>query len=151
MKAYIINTETLEYPIYEGDFRLKFSNTSFPFELEPSHPFAWVYETTQPQLENFDEEFKEILPLKDDYGIWYRQWQVYKLTADEISIKEESVKRFNKNAASRLLKDTDWTQASDVLLSNKQEFIDYRAMLRTIALNPPARKVTFPNKPESAW
>ena len=151
MKSYLINTDTLEYPIYEGDYRLKHPATSFPQEFEPEYPFAWVYETTQPQLENFEEGFKETTPVKDDYGVWLRQWEVYKLTADEISMKENSIKRFNKDTASRLLKETDWTQALDVSLNNKQEFIDYRAMLRAIAINPPARRATFPNKPKSVW
>lgn len=57
----------------------------------------------------------------------------------------------NKETASKLLVATDWTQISDVPLLNKQEFTDYRAVVRAIAVNPPTALAVFPEKPQAVW
>lgn len=46
---------------------------------------------------------------------------------------------------------TTGSQMPDVTLTNKQEFTDYRAALRTIALNPPVSVTEWPTKPEEQW
>lgn len=57
---------------------------------------------------------------------------------------------FVKTKATTLLNNTDWTQVSDCPLLNKQEFMDYRAAVRAIALNPTADAV-FPQLPTEQW
>ena len=101
MKSYIINTDTLEYPIYEGDYRLKYPSTSFPQDFEPEAPYAWVYETSPPVIENFNEGYKEIVPIKNAEGIWQRVWEVYTLSEAELLAKEENIKRINKNKTTK--------------------------------------------------
>ena len=150
MKSYLINTETLEYPIYEGDYRLKFSDTSFPQDFEPDTPYAWVYETTPPTLTSFETNYREITPVQNASGKWERQWEVYTLSQEEFLAKEERAEEANKNLAVRLLRDTDWSQLPDVNLQNKQAFVEYRALLRDIVLNP-QREVVFPTKPIEVW
>jgi hypothetical protein len=56
----------------------------------------------------------------------------------------------NKAKAEKLLTETDWTQIADVQLLNKQEFADYRAVVRAIALNPTAEAI-FPELPVEQW
>lgn len=55
-----------------------------------------------------------------------------------------------KSKASGLLSATDWTQVSDCPLLNKQEFVEYRALVRAIALNP-ALNAQFPVIPAKQW
>lgn len=55
-----------------------------------------------------------------------------------------------KAIASRLLFDTDWTQIPDCPLVNKQEFFDWRAIIRNYALNPVVDP-DFPPKPKTVW
>lgn len=57
----------------------------------------------------------------------------------------------NKNMASRLLFETDYTQLSDVNLINKEEFTSYRSILREIIANPLAGDLVWPVKPIAIW
>ena len=63
---------------------------------------------------------------------------------------DKDVTQQNQLKAMQLLQATDWTQVADVPLLNKQEFTDYRATVRAIALNPPV-EATFPQLPTEQW
>ena len=58
---------------------------------------------------------------------------------------------FNKQRASDLLAESDWTQLPDAGLSNAAEFKEYRAKLRVIAIDPPATLIEWPDRPRSVW
>lgn len=55
-----------------------------------------------------------------------------------------------KTKAKQLLQETDWSQLSDVMISNKAEFDAYRSAVRAIYFNPVAEPV-WPERPEAAW
>jgi hypothetical protein len=65
----------------------------------------------------------------------------------------------NKNMASSLLYQTDWTTIADVAdsalsnpyLTNQAEFFAYRSQLRAIAVNPVAGNLNWPTKPQAVW
>ena len=64
----------------------------------------------------------------------------------------------NKNTASQLLTNTDWTTIPDVAnpindpyLGNQADFIAYRNTIRAIAVYPPAGQVTWPTAPTEIW
>jgi hypothetical protein len=65
----------------------------------------------------------------------------------------------NKNKASSLLYETDWTTIPDVsnsaisnpYLSNVNEFVVYRNQLRQIAVNPVEGNIDFPIAPTPQW
>lgn len=65
----------------------------------------------------------------------------------------------NKNTATTLLQETDWTatvditnpQYSDPYLTNQTEFLAYRSTVRQIAVNPPTTEATFPEQPIAIW
>ncbi len=65
----------------------------------------------------------------------------------------------NKNTAINLLSQTDWTTIPDVsdpalsnpYLTNQQEFIDFRNIVRPIAINPVAGDINFPTTPTAIW
>ena len=63
---------------------------------------------------------------------------------------DEEKKEICKQKATLLLFTTDWTQMPDCFLVNRQEFIDYRAYLRNLAINPVANPV-WPERPTSIW
>jgi hypothetical protein len=55
-----------------------------------------------------------------------------------------------KNVIKQALADTDWTQLPDVRLSNKDQFVNYRSMLRLfLNVAPPAGYIPVP--PEPIW
>jgi hypothetical protein len=65
----------------------------------------------------------------------------------------------NKNIASSLLYQTDWTTIPDVAdparsnpyLANSQEYIAYRNAIRQIAINPVAGDIDWPTQPQAVW
>jgi hypothetical protein len=65
----------------------------------------------------------------------------------------------NKQTATKLLQQTDWTTVSDVAdpalsnpyLMNQADFFAYRSALRQIAVNPVEGIVAFPVKPVEQW
>lgn len=66
---------------------------------------------------------------------------------------------FNKNRATELLQETDWTTIADLsdpnlsnpYLSNAKEFIDYRNIIRPYAINPVAGIINWPVQPQAVW
>jgi hypothetical protein len=65
----------------------------------------------------------------------------------------------NKQQATALLQETDWTTIPDVAdpalsdpyLTNATEFAAYRSNVRKIAVNPPTTLAVFPPVPEEVW
>jgi hypothetical protein len=65
----------------------------------------------------------------------------------------------NKQKATQLLQQTDWTTISDVAdpalsnpyLMNQSDFFAYRSSLRQIAVYPTAGEINFPTKPQEQW
>lgn len=149
--AYLINTEKMEWPIYEGDFRIRNSGNSYPSPLvNPPEPYEWVQYTTQPSFDYMTQGVKEAVPVKVE-NVWQQQWEVYALTPEQIAENEENARQANKSQAMQLLTDTDWTQMPDVDLVNKADFTFYRSELRAIALNPPVEVTEWPVKPDEQW
>jgi hypothetical protein len=65
----------------------------------------------------------------------------------------------NKQKASQLLYETDWTTIADVAdpalsnpyLTNQSEFFAYRSALRQITVHPVDGNIDFPVKPAAVW
>jgi hypothetical protein len=66
---------------------------------------------------------------------------------------------FNKAEAVSYLSDTDWATIPDVAdptksnpyLVNVQDYINYRNVIRAIAINPPEGFITWPTLPVAQW
>ena len=76
MNAYIINKETMQWPIYEGDYRNMFSGDSLPTPLVLEAPFEWVQDEPQPSYDWVTQGVKEVTPVEQD-SVWTRQWEIY--------------------------------------------------------------------------
>jgi len=71
----------------------------------------------------------------------------------------EDIQAQNKQQATALLQQTDWTTIPDVAdsvlsdpyLTNTAEFAAYRSNVRKIAVNPPTTPAVFPPVPEEVW
>jgi hypothetical protein len=81
------------------------------------------------------------------------------MTPQEIADRDQQEKDSNKQQATELLYETDWTTIPDVAnpevsnpyLTNAAEFAAYRNQLRQIAVNPPVTVETWPVKPAEIW
>lgn len=71
----------------------------------------------------------------------------------------QQVQSQNKQQASTLLLQTDWTATIDIsnpqysnpYLDNQDEFLVYRSSVRNIAVNPPTIPAVFPIIPSNIW
>jgi hypothetical protein len=75
-----------------------------------------------------------------------------------IPTQEADSKAANKATASGLLSATDWTTIADIglptanpRLSNQDQFIAYRQLIRQIAVYPPAGEIVWPTPPTEVW
>lgn len=159
MNVYLINTQTMQWPIYEGQMQQYFPDSSLPVPLvNPPEPYAWVQSTVQPAYDWVTQGVKEVTPVNSS-GSWSQAWDVYSLTPEQIAENEEKLRQQNKNKASNLLSETDWTTIPDVAdpavsnpyLSNAAEFAAYRSQLRQIAVYPPVTVNVWPTKPQEVW
>jgi hypothetical protein len=82
------------------------------------------------------------------------------MTPEEILARDQQLRNDNKQQASQLLYDTDWTTIPDVsnpelsspYLLNAAEYIAYRNLVRPIAIDPPLEPITeWPVKPQAQW
>ena len=85
MTAYI-NTQTLQYPLFEGDIRLAYPNVSFPREFTPPEEFAIVYSTPRPEI-TYRQVVKEGKPVFSETK-WVQSWLVTDLTVSELDEAE---------------------------------------------------------------
>jgi hypothetical protein len=74
------------------------------------------------------------------------------------NIEKPNFAEINRQQAIKLLQETDWTELSsvsnstnDIYLSNVNEFIEYRKIIRSIAVNPSNEEIIFSQKPEEVW
>lgn len=75
-------------------------------------------------------------------------------------VPEPDIQAQNKQQATQLLQDTDWTAPTSIAdpaesqpyLANRQAFLAYRSQVRQIAIDPPTTLVTdWPVKPDEQW
>lgn len=72
------------------------------------------------------------------------------VSAEVARIKAYAPMKACKEKAKQLIALTDWSQYPDVQLDNKQEFVDYRSVVRDYIINPVAEP-DWPIVPEPIW
>lgn len=95
MTAYI-NTQTLQYPLFEGDIRLAYPNVSFPREFTPPEEFAIVHNTPRPKI-TYKQIVKEGLPVFNGTK-WVQSWQIVDLIGEEfVEIEKQHIQQLKNN------------------------------------------------------
>lgn len=155
-----INSNTLVVYNYVYEIRQAFPETSFPeFPTDEDFETVGVYlvmQTSPPEYNQITQGLEQTVENID--GTWTQVWTVVELTPEQIQQNEENAKAANKQKASDLLSESDWTAIASVAdptesnpyLSNRQEFLAYRSLLRQIAVMPPVEAI-FPPKPQEVW
>jgi hypothetical protein len=91
-------------------------------------------------------------PPEDKFGyeiIWdFDKWiHVEKVEPEQITVDKLLE---NEQVAKTMLAACDWIFASDVSLSNKDDWLEYRRILREIAISP-TEDAVIPNRPQVIW
>ena len=145
--ARIENGAVAEYPVYEGDLRLRFSNVSFPTPFVAPDGYAAVENSAYPEVD-YKNNVNEEAPILVD-GVWTRNWVITPATSEEIAAREGMMKQGNREERNRRLTQCDWTQLGDVGLTDacKANFVAYRVALRAVDLLNPV----WPDAPAEEW
>lgn len=151
----LIKNDTVEtYPYSVSQLYADNPDTSFPSPTPDSTLAEFgvfpVVTTPQPAYDSITQVVQEATPIETD-GQWFQIWAIVNLDAEQIAYNKDQQAQQNKAQASLLLQQTDWTQVADCPLLNKQAYIDYRAIIRAIAINPPFEPANFPDMPAEQW
>jgi hypothetical protein len=92
-------------------------------------------------------------------GTWTQVYEVVELDPEQKAQAEAAGRESNKQQATTLLQQTDWTctvdinnpQYSNPYLMNQDAFLAYRSTVRQIAVNPPTTPAVFPTQPQEVW
>jgi hypothetical protein len=90
---------------------------------------------------------------KHDGKSWVQTWVITSATDEEISERETDMRRGNKDRASTLLAETDYTDLPNTAsrIANLEDMLSYRNALRSIAIDPPLFVKEWPVKPDTVW
>lgn len=158
----LIKNDVVEtYPYSVNQLYADNPNTSFPNPTPDSTLAEFgvfpVVPIPQPAYDPVTQNLTELNPIPE-LNLWFQQWGVTQASPEEVAERKEQLKQENKQKASNLLQQTDWTSFADVgsqslsnpYLVNQSEFIVYRSQLRQIAVYPEIDSI-FPSKPDEVW
>lgn len=160
--ALIQNDQVVIYPLSIATWRLDNPNISLPAEptIEQLNEQG-IYEVipvSPPPYDWITQSCSQVDPHKEE-NFWYQTWEITENTPEQIAINEQTARQQNKDRASQLLQETDWTctvditnpQYSNPYLMNQDAFLTYRSQVRQIAVNPPVVVESWPVKPDEVW
>jgi hypothetical protein len=86
-------------------------------------------------------------------GAWEQTWSVTPATPEEIAAREAAMRHANKEQASTLLSESDYTDLPNTAnqIDNLPAILLYREKLRIIAINPPMTVDVWPDRPATVW
>jgi len=121
----------------------------------PSNVRALQWRETSGWLEFWDQQNEDITALPSWVDCCLAVWTIANTPVPPSPPTAES----NKQYASNLLQQTDWTTIPDVsdptksnpYLSNVNDFVTYRNAVRQYAVNPVAGDITWPTAPQEVW
>lgn len=146
--ARIQNNVIAEYPLFEGDIKLRFPNVSFSDSFTPPDEYTLIEDVPYPQV-SYTQNVSEGIPQLID-SKWTRVWVITEASAEEIDIRTELKASDVLKVRNNILKASDWTQLQDSPLSEpvKLAWAVYRQELREIVNQPSYPwEVTWPLEP----
>ena len=140
--------ETINYPYTIKELREAYPNVSLPAELSEEALSDWgVYSVASTQTPNdYTKNITEGTPVLTD-GVYYQNWVITNATESEINYRLENQWEEIRLIRNELLKESDWTQLSDVSQTIKDLWIVYRQELRNITNQQNPFNIEWPVKP----
>lgn len=144
MTAYI-DTVSGEFPLYEGDIRLRHLNVSFPSNFVPPEQYQQIEMAVPPDLpwnKVFEHGKAEFID-----GKWRQKWSVREATEEERAALLADKWREVRMIRNSRLASSDWTQLPDAPLSieARQAWAEYRAALRDITKSASPFQIEWPS------
>jgi hypothetical protein len=123
----------------------------------PSNIRVLQWQETSGWLEFWDQNNQDITELPSWTNCCLAKWQV--AYDEEHKPSSPPTVGDNKQTAISKLQQTDWTAIPDVsdstksnpYLSNVNDFVNYRNVVRQYAINPVAGDIAWPTLPQEVW
>lgn len=142
--ALIINNEIKEYPIYEGDIRLRFPNVSFPTPFVAPEDYYFVEDVPMPSVD-YTQNVTEGTPVLDD-GVWKKNWVITPATEEQVADRLNSQWNVVRSDRNYRLEKSDWTQLRDAPVDSAS-WETYRQQLRDITTQTDPFNIVWPLPP----
>jgi hypothetical protein len=134
-----------EYPVYEGDIKLRFPNTSFPVPFSPPDGYVAVIDVPQPQVDHTKIVAEGDLELIE--GEWHRTWIVDDAPDAILAERTASQARAIRSERNSRIGRCDWTQLPDATVDTAS-WAAYRQQLRDLTKQAGFPwQVTWPSEP----
>ena len=140
--------ETINYPYTIKELREAYPNVSLPAQLSDEALSDWgMYSVTSTQIPNdYTKNISEGNPILID-GKYYQNWVTTNASETEINYRLENQWEEIRLIRNELLKESDWTQLSDVSQTIKDLWTVYRQELRNITNQENPFNIEWPVKP----
>lgn len=148
------------YTNYNGNYDVAYWFPQTQTAIDNNYSLADVVMLPKPTYdENTEICVQDTSPTLLD-GTWVLGWTVTTMTPEQKAVHDAEVRSQNKQEATQLLTNTDWTAIPSVsdpaqsnpYLMNQSAFLSYRSQVRNIAVNPPNTPVTdWPVLPVEVW
>ena len=142
--AKIENGVVAEYPVYEGEIRLRYPNVSFPSPFVAPEGYEPVADVVPPAYD-YRKNVTEGTPLLVD-GAWTRNWVVADASEEEIAQRTEAQWTSVRNQRNAKLAACDWTQLPDAPVDTAA-WATYRQALRDITSQSDPFNIVWPTAP----
>lgn len=131
--ALIENGAVAEYPVYEGDIKLRFPNTSFTTPFVPPDGYEAVADVLQPVIDH-TQVITEGTP---EYinGVLTRVWVVSDASPEVLAARTEAEAKQVRDDRNARLAACDWTQLPDAPV-DRDAWAAYRQDLRDVSSQP---------------
>jgi hypothetical protein len=130
--ARLEDNKIIEYPVYEGDIKLRFPNTSFAIPFEPPSDYVLVEDVIRPSI-RWDQNIVDGAPQLIE-GVWTRTWVVTDATPEQITERTQAKGKNVRADRNKRLADCDWTQLLDTPFTpeERSSWALYRETLRMV-------------------
>lgn len=145
--ARVEDSVVVEYPLYQGEIRARFPNSSFPIPFSPPDGYELVADAAPPLVDH-TEKIEEGQPRLVN-GVWTRTWLTKPASQIEIDSRLEAKAQAVRAERDRRLRDSDWTQFSDAVV-DAVSWAAYRQALRDVPSQPGFPMQTSWPEPPSA-
>ena len=147
MPVYALTEENniAEYPVYEGEIRLRVTNISWPVNgFQPPIGYVEVQPTPMPDVSHMQNVIEGAPQFQGNS--WNQVWIVSDATEDQVAQRMATQWVVVRLARNEMLQATDWTQLADSP-ADKPVYEVYRQQLRDVTTQSDPFNIVWPVKP----
>lgn len=144
--ARIDNGKIVEYPVYEGDIRLRHPHVSFPADFIPPSDYVSVEMADCPDFDYTKNAVQSDPKLVGSKCVV--EWVILDASSDEVAERVTSQWNLIRSLRNMRLIQCDWTQLPDAPV-DAAIWAEYRQALRDVTTQTDPFNIVWPEPPQS--